>query len=180
MDTHSRDLRRSVAITTSALLLLHISLVAAIFPQRGWAEEDRETPSSFDSDEMQLANPEAQLPMNRSEQLNGNLPKSILESVKVSREKWRIYLQGIETGISPAEVAERLGDRYRDRGIIHVGGSGATVEIYLVDDFTELRFGFSIDKGLLRASVADRSNWLRFPDGQLMTFPYQQSVPPQE
>lgn len=90
------------------------------------------------------------------------------ELVEQSQRAWKLHLEGFEKGLSSAEVAERLADQYRDRATIHVGGSGATVEVYLVDDFTELRFHFSLLKGLEGASVHNKSQWVRFPNDQLV------------
>ena len=85
-----------------------------------------------------------------------------------SRRKWIAFLNRIKNGESKDSIRKRMEGLYRDQGTIHLGGSGASTEVYLLDDCYEIHFSFQTLEGLVSKEITERTIWVRLPNGQLV------------
>lgn len=81
--------------------------------------------------------------------------------------QWRVFLDNIESGAGREAIEKLLAGNYRDKCTIALGGSGSNMDVYLLDDFYELRFRFDVIKGLTSKGIYKKTLWLRYPDGQV-------------
>jgi hypothetical protein len=83
---------------------------------------------------------------------------------------WEQYLKrGYTLGESQAEVEKSMVGKFRDRGVVHWGGSGRYSLVFLIDDYHEVEFSFDhLSKLNLPPHITNRTFWLRFPDGQVV------------
>ena len=83
---------------------------------------------------------------------------------------WERYLKdAFKLGQSQDEIEKAMAGKYRDRGIVHWGGSGTYSLVFLPDDYQQAEFSFDhLSKLNSPPQITGRSRWLRFPDGEIV------------
>jgi len=91
--------------------------------------------------------------------------------VTEAMERWNKYLaektKTAETTIADLDLVMK--ERYRDRGIQRLGGSGTRAMYYLIDDYFQLRAVFGSDDRLESPPMLQPvTKWCRRPDGDIV------------
>lgn len=83
--------------------------------------------------------------------------------------KWVTALEELENvHASRKAVNAYMNGKYRDRGQVAWGGTGAYSEYFLLDDFHQIRIDFDLDEHVTGFDVGPNRRWLKGPDGVLI------------
>ena len=97
-------------------------------------------------------------------------PSKMAESKNAALAAWdRFITQQFKVSQSEGEIEKLMAGRFRDRGKIHYGGTGAYSVVYLIDDFHQIIFSFDVHSKLTALPIVGGTKpWLRFPDGTVV------------
>jgi hypothetical protein len=92
------------------------------------------------------------------------------EAKKAALDSWKRFLaQQFKLGQREDEVEKVMAGKFRDRGKVPHGGTGAYSVVYLIDDYHQVSFGFDLHSELTLLPVTTaRKPWLRLPDGTIV------------